>query len=49
MPASDRSLLITDAYRDRLARLADRVATLTLQRWTQNVTLAASTTRTLSG
>jgi hypothetical protein len=39
MPASDRSLLITDAYRARLALLADRVSTLTLQRWTQNVTL----------
>jgi hypothetical protein len=39
MPGSERSLLITDAYRDRLARLADRASTLTLQRWQQNVTL----------
>jgi hypothetical protein len=39
MPGSERSLLITDAYRDRLARLAERASTLTLQRWQQNVTL----------
>lgn len=41
MPASERSLQVTDAYRGRLALLADRVAGLTLQRWQQNVTLTS--------
>jgi hypothetical protein len=38
MPGSPRSLLITDAYRDRLNALADRLAALTLTQW-QRVTL----------
>jgi hypothetical protein len=40
MPGSERSLRVTDAYRDRLGAFADRVATLTRQRWQQNVTIA---------
>jgi hypothetical protein len=38
MPGSPRSLLITDAYHDRLNALADRLAALTLTHW-QRVTL----------
>jgi hypothetical protein len=39
MPASPRSLSITDAYRDRLSALAYRLGALTLAQW-QRITLA---------
>lgn len=39
MPGSPRSLLITDAYRERLNALSDRLAALTLTQW-QRVTLS---------
>jgi hypothetical protein len=39
MPANPRSLQITDAYRERLNALADRLAALTQAQW-QRVTLA---------
>src|SRR4051812_21834194 len=39
MPGSPRSLLITDAYRQRLNALSDRLSALTLTQW-QRVTLS---------
>lgn len=41
MPRAEQSLRITDLYRLRLLSLADRVETLVLQGWQQNVALAA--------
>jgi hypothetical protein len=39
MPGSERSLQITDLYRDRLALLSDRVAGMVMQRWQSTVTM----------
>jgi hypothetical protein len=39
MPANERSLTLTDTYRDRLEQLSDRIGAYTAQRWQQTVTL----------